>query len=490
MTNDPVNESTSVSLNFEPIKQATNDQIREFIFAKRPLLAQLAASQNEVSLKNYAANILKHELNQPNQTRQAEFIHTFKQLVAQRLGTAIAEAATTQLQKYYFVSTADHHGPVCSSFSLSSNLIAATGMAEIKDPELKYLIVLSCASISLNNEDFPRGLIFHSNNTNLDLQRLSFLPSNSHSCLVYNFRPYTEAEVTKVKKLLNEKIREHAVTQEYGTKITQLLDTIYAQPEALNAPNYCDQITKTNFHLWKNFLPNQSDQPPVPDLIYIEQEKVVAALLAQHHIENTETILHKMLFSNDASIIIQPLQQAMDQFSRQGVQGTDLFWGVDPVKHYRLGLHREGNELVSHDGSFKIALEPKAIQDALKNHTIVPNLLVIFTTLVLYYHLNCSGGFNQMHYLEAMQQAYNNLNQDPIASTANPSIFDYGLRSATLKNSAQNQTLATGIDMILFGSNQNWANMLKDFNDITFAQALDPSLPEYYQLLGGNEDQQ
>jgi hypothetical protein len=439
------------------------ENLKKQVFEIRPLLRKLWEEHETQSLSSFVYGNVKSIVT-PDESRQAELLGTLERLLQKRLGSSMAEEVTAQLKKYYMVSTADHHGPIVSPFSLNSNIVATSGYAQMDDPILKYMVVLSCANISLNNEDFPRGLMFHSyHHDKLELQRLSFLPSNSHSCVLYGFRPYMASEVLKVKKLLQEKVRNGLVPEAQSKVIFGLLETVYHRNDVVQSESYCEQITKTNVELWRSYFPQKDGQ--VPDLIYLEQEELVSQLLLEYHIGH-DTLIHKMLF--DPMIVgslTEPLRDAMEPFLRQGFHGTDLFWGIND-KHYRIKLQKKDNQLVSEDGSFTLTLDPESIAQALKERRIIPNLLVIFTVLVLYYQLNCLGGFNQMHYLDAMQKVYNESKLDSLRSRANTHIFNYGLQTLFLGHHETQSILAMGIDLMLYGSAENWGELQENLKQV------------------------
>lgn len=441
------------------------------IFSKRPFLGEVIEKRGAQSLEDFTAENLK-QLPQPSEERKNEFLAVVQGIVTERLGNEVGKAVSAQLNTYFGASSADHHGSINSSLAVSSNLMLAAGSAALKDPLLQFDVVLSCASVSLNNEDYPRGLMFHSSKG--ELQKLSLLPSNAHNCLVYNFRPYTVEEVTKLEGVLREKVREGTVTAAEAEKVGALLSGVYKRPEILSAAGVCEQFTQVNYHLWKQFFQGQGE---VKDLIYIELEEVVRRLLVQVHCEQS-TALHRFIFEADLEASVrQPLTVAMERYLRQGMLATHLFWGVSP-KNYRLKLFLENGKLVSEDKTFTVPFTPEGVKQALQEKKLMPNLLTAYTLIHLYYGFNCLGGFNQMHYLDAMRVLYNESGLDTEPCQANSRLYHYGLETVFL-----NEQPALGTDLYLYGDENMWTDLLVGFSQVRLEEAFRASAPIVYGIL-------
>lgn len=441
-----------------------SEYLERSIFAARPLLKKILEEHGADTLSEFSYENLQ-ALGKSDEKRKKEFLKIAEKLLLKRLGPVVASEVKAQLDRYFVACTADHHGTINSSLALSGDLLLASTYPQCNDPVLKYIFVLSCASISLNNEDYPRGLLFHSySNGTYNLQKLSLLPSNSHSSLVYGFRPYTAQEVEKIEKVLKGNLKQENVSEKEGTHIFNILNSIY-KGDILNAETLCEQFTKITFSLWRELFHNA---PSVKDLIYLDLEELVSQLLIEYHM-NTKTALHKVIFDNQSSEkLIPPLTAAMEEFLRQGYIGTHLFWGISE-KNQRVRLElKEGDTLVSHDGSFSLPLRPETVKDALEKRCIMPNLLLAYTVVHLYYSFNCIGGFNQIHYLKKMQEVYNSSGIDGVLSTANSALYGYGMNLLFLENRGK-YIPAHALDILLHGSSNTWEEISQQLNKTTFA---------------------
>ncbi|MEK9159394.1 MAG: hypothetical protein AAB383_01555 [Patescibacteria group bacterium] len=453
----------------------TSAEQKAFIFEKRPLLKELIEKYGNLSLKDFAIANLKN-LPAASPERQEEFLRSFNKIVASRLGTAKADEVAVQLNAYYGASSADHHGTLNSSLPTSANLMLATAAAELNDPVLKNVVVLSCSSVSLNNEDYPRGLLFHSaKNDSYELQKLSILPSNSHSSLVYGFRPYNLEEIVKIEKALREKLRNGEVSTAEADQLFAVLTEIYKKPEILSAPSLCDQFTQINAELWQKIFKNE---PQAKSLIYVELETLVTELLLENHLQSA-SLIHKLIFDPNHATLLDALTAAMEEFLRQGNLATHLFWWVNPEKNTRTKLQRKDGQLCTEDGRFSLPFTPEAVAQALREKALMPNLLLIYTVVHLYYGFNCLGGFNQMHYLHAMKEVYNRAGADAEPCQANSTLYNYGLNTLFLETDRP----ALNLDLLLHGTGKTLAEAQEALGKITLANAFESNWPIIYTLL-------
>ncbi|MEI7511166.1 MAG: hypothetical protein WCJ84_03350 [Candidatus Peregrinibacteria bacterium] len=466
-------------------------EIQKKVFKKRPVLEEVIFRNGQKTLFEYAEDYLDVNLNPPILKRQVDFITTFKSEVKRLLGSNVAEAAAKQLAKYYFVSTADHHGPICHPFFINTNIMTMMPYFTHKDTNLDFVIVLSCANISLNNSSFPRGLVFNSfQNGNSKMHRLSFLPSNAHSSTVYNFRAYTSEEIQKVKNVLREKVLNKELNIREKDLITEVLDSTYNTPDALQCENFSDQITKTNFSLWRNFFPYNKVKKP--DLIYIEQESLVMKLICDHHLDEDTTISRVLFNKKYDDIIIKYFDGMHGAFSVSEKIGTYLFWGVSDAKNYRVQLWKNGNYLMSDDESTKIELTPESIRVAIEKKQIIPSMMLIFMVLSFYYGLKCLGGFSQINYLTHMKNAYIKMQADleayrsiEVCARAQTKELGGDLVIAYLGEKKENGIVvpATGLDLILYGNENTWEYLMEMTKELTLYEAISPMMPEFYKII-------
>ncbi len=463
-------------------------RLKEKVLAKRPVLRDILAKHGKKALLDYANEYVDVNMNPPILRRQSELLGTIHSATEERFGTETADGIVAQLEKYYFVSTADHTGPITHPFFINSNLLTALAIHTHTDPVLKYVPVLACTNISLNNSSFPRGILFNTCvKGEMKNQRLSFLPSNAHSSSAYNFRPYTPEEVEKVRKRLQELVKEGAVLPEIAAQVRPLIDEIYGTPDILACTSFRDQIAKTNRLLWNRFF--GASHVKVPELLYLDQEDIVVRLLTKYHLED-DTVINHILFDPSYEPYIEKYFDGIfGSFSKKDGTGTYLFWGLPAGEKLNQQMWRKGNYLVNKDETFKVELTPTAIREAMENRTLIPSLLLNFITISMYYGLKCLGGFSQVNYLTQMKNAYIKMNVDlgnyrsiEVCARAQTKEICCGLTLTFLGYGEGRLALATGIDLILYGEENSWQRLLEVSKQTGLEEALNPLLPDIYRV--------
>ncbi len=464
-------------------------RLREAIFARRPTLQDIIMKHGDKSLHAYAQEYLDINLTPVAIRRQEGFLEVFSKEAERLFGQEIAVGAVEQLRRHYFVSTADHHGPVTHPFFLNSNLIIGASYDQHPDPFLKYVIVLSCANVSLNNSSFPRGLLFTSEYVpDGPALRLSFLPSTAHSSAVYNFRPYTSQEVLKIRKNLQEQQTKKLISSTTAQKLNTLLDDVYDKSEILASESFSDQVSRTNIGLWRAYL--QNSHRPAPDLLYVEQEHLISRFLCEYHLDNQSTINFLLFGDRAEEMIYKHFEGIMGAFSRAEKWGTYLFWGIDPKSNRRLHLWKQGNFLVTDDGGFRVELTPAAIRTALQNGQIIPGMMLICVMIAFYYGLKCLGGCNQVHYLTLLKKAYLGMCAD-IGDTESLAVcepvqtkeFVDGPRVAFLETIDKKILPVNGLDFYLHHSDNAWDKIVQATRNITLEEAFNTCLPDFYPVM-------
>jgi hypothetical protein len=465
------------------------EKLKGKVLEKKQVLAEILRKRGKKSLYEYAKEYISVNLNNPIKKRREEFIGAFKNEVELRLGKDVAEKAAMQLENHYYVSTVDHHGPVCHPFFINGNLLSAAPFFEHSDPSLTSVIVLPCANVSLNNSSFPRGLLFHSYaKGKITEHRIPILPAKDRLSPVYNYRSYTKEEIERFKKAVDEKVRNQEVHPEEAEKLNQLIDEIYMTPEALNAENYSVQSTITNFKLWKKFFGPHHEE--APDLIYIEQEWIVAKLLIDFHLHK-DTIVNHFLFDDNYSPLINKYFEGIQgAFERQDKYGTYMFWAMPPNAKYRIQLWKQDKYLVSEDGTYKIELTPDAIKKGLESKELIPGMMLTYIVLSFYYGLKCLGGFSQVNYLTYMKDAYLRLQVDyqnyrsiEVCARAQTKELGGDMVIAFMEGPNNEMIPATGLDLILYGHKDTWPLLIEESKEIGVEEAINPLFPEFYTIV-------
>lgn len=471
------------------ITEASFQHLKTAVLSRRPILNELITKRGQKSLYDYTKEYISVNLNPPIRQRQDELITTFRKAVAKVLGETVAAGAAKQLERYYYVSTADHHGPICHPFFVNANLLLAAPYQEINDPDLQYVIVLACASISFRNSSFPRGLLFHNAaDQNFGVERVAFFPANMRACPVFNWRPYTTQEIQDSITGLHNKVKAKKITADSADATSQILQDIYLAPEAVHAQTFSEQVTKTNYALWPRFF-GKPEQVPA-QLITLEQETLVMQLLLDYHLDQ-DTIIYHILFDPEYDALIeQYFEGVMGAFSTQKKWGSYLFWAMPPGQKYRVQLWKQGNTLVSDDGAYVLELTPATVRQALERREIFPSTLLDFFVLSFYYGLKCVGGFNQINYLTEMKNNFIKMQVDrgnyrsiEVCARAQTKEMNDGFTLAFVEDQQHKMYAAMGLDLILYGNDQTWPSLVKTIKTINVEEAFNPLLPELYRVI-------
>ncbi len=462
--------------------------LKKLVLDKKPVLAEILQKHGHKSLCDYAYDYLDVNLNSVVLSRQNEFLKVFGKEVEEVLGESIADSAVKQLQKYYFLSTADHHGPICHPFFLNSNLVTAATFAEHPDPILKNVVVLSCSNVSMANSSFPRGLIFTgANQGKTKSWQFGFFSNSSEvrGSRVYNFSAYTIEAINKIKQKVAELVRSNETSQNVADRIFGLLENIYAKPEILACQNYSDQITKTNFSLWKKMfhLPEEETS----NLLYIELERVVNSLVSTNHLYQN-TVINRIMFDPKwRNEFVKNFNGIFGGFDIDKKIGSMFFWALPQKSKYCQQLWVKGNFLETEDGSYKIALKPEEIEAAIKRKELIPTSQMSLLILSLYYGIKCLGGFSQVNYLTDNKLAYIKMMNDLGESVEADACLDRqtkelgeDLTIAFLTDKENKLLLASGLDLAVYGDKHVWPLLVSLTKKINLAEALDMMMPDFY----------
>jgi len=462
-------------------------QLKEQVLVKRPILRSIIEKKGNKPLLEYAKEYVDVNLSPTIPHRQRELFWIMQEVIEERFGKDVAASVLKQLERYYFVSTADHTGPVTHPFFVNSNLLTAASQMEHSDPVLQNIVVLSCANISVDNHTLPRGLLYHTAQKEAPMRRTCFYSSNTRPPAVYTLPAYQPAQIEKIYKTLeSDRAKGDILDAEYE-KIRALFEEIYDKPELFACGSYTEQISRTNFQLWKKFF--AASNVTLPNLIYLELEDIVVRLITNYHLYH-DTIINHVLFDPKYEPYINDYFEGIfGSFSRAEAEGTYLFWALPPGSRYNMQLWRKGNYLVSQDESYKIELNPEVIRDAMARKELIPSLLLDFMVVSFYYGLKCLGGFNQVNYLTLMKNAYIKMNVDlgnyrsvEICARAQTKEMCDGPTVAFLGHDKDKMTLATGLDLILHGNKDSWSTYVDVCKKTTVGEALNPLMPEIYRI--------
>lgn len=473
------------------------DEMKQAIWSRRPILGEIMNHHGQDTLYDYSQDFLDVNPTPGISERRGELILVAKDLLTARLGETVAQGVADQLTKLPMVSTADHHGPITHPFFLNSNIISAIPFHHAENTHLKYLVAFSFASISVNNTSFPRGIVFHNKeNGEGNFIRLPILPDRLKMGVVYGVPAFTRDEIDRAKKQLGKKAMDIAPAR--AKKIADILETYFAAPDVLSAPDFASQITKINHRLWPTIfhaapeaIGNERPHHRIPDLIYLEIETLVTELLLRHHFTSPNSLLSELLFGKNAQEDVRThLNNIPGGFSIEKDWGSYFFWAVD-AKFHRVQLWLKDGFLASRDGEHKIPFTAEGVSDALRAKKIFPSMMLCYIVVSLYYGMKCLGGFSQVNDLTMLKDAWGKFlaarGHTDEAKALEPiqtkELGGDGMVLAYMGRPNDGLVPATAINMIVEHSEGRYESYVELSKKITLAEAMSPLLPDIYAVL-------
>lgn len=473
----------------QPLTPEVFDRFKNVVFSARPNIAYLYQQHGQNSLYNHSKSHIREHRNKIIKKRRPEFNEVLWKHVQRVLGSAIADSLVKQLKTNDSISTVQHFSPLSHPDTFNAVLQNALPYFDAHQPGLQNVVVLACAGVSFNNTKFPRGHLFHSfQNKVISTNQISFFGHSADARPVIHHAPFGSTAPTEILHSIVQLERENKITKEMKTRICTLITDIYAQPHPLTCNDYVDQLTITNYWLFKNLFTHYSK--PVPSLLFLAQEKVVLDLLLANHLYK-ETVINKLLFDeNVSSLIDKYFDGVTGAFSKEKQLGTYLFWGLPDRGRCRVQLWREENMLKSKDGCFSVELTPAAIEEAIRTKKLIPSVLLTFCVLAFYYGFFLGGGYEQTYYLSQAKKNYLKILEalkDSESIEACAQLITTNLviprpLLTYLEGPNDVRLPATALDMLLYGDQgSSWGKILAATKQVTLGTFIERTLPSIYR---------
>ncbi len=481
-----------------PVTKADIRRLRDAVVGRKPGLDGVLKQHGIQSVYDYVRGYVAKQVHVVSKQRQQQLVSAVGAETERLLGPAQARSVEAQLTKYYSCSTMDHSGPLYHPWALNFDLISSIVALEHPDPALQNVITLAFSNVSLNNFAFPRGIAFHALNAKGELKqhRLSFFPSKLSTYPVFNLPAYTFSDIVRMKEVLQASMRAGDIDKAAASNAERMLDDIYGTSDVLACATYTDQIAKVNAALWKRINLRYSSRKAV-NLVYLEQEAIVAKLLTDHHLFS-DTLIAKLILDKDAvTMAMKHFDRLPEAFSVWEKRGTYLFWALPKGAKRRMQLWKRGNELVSDDGTFTVALTPEAIAAGLKSKDLIPGTMISLITMSFYHGLTSFGGLGQVCYLPLMHAAYLKLTRElkdreseRVAAKLNAQLFGGEMMLTFLEGAKDDAVLATAADLVLHGNGHMLNRIAWCARNVTLDESLDFAFPLEYPITYRGEDRE
>lgn len=464
------------------------ERYKQKVFKARPNFAVINQTAGDLPLYDYLRRQVRDNRNSVIKKRKTEFIDVVGEETRRLLGSEVAESVMRQLKGNNTVSTIQHSAPLSHPYVLSSTLQNALPSFGNTHPNLRNAIVFSCANVSFNNYKFPRGHIFHSFGNNVKSHLLTLFGHTADSRPVMHHPSYHHDAITDIKNKIIIMKRDADLTAEQSEKLISFFEEVYETPHALSANDYHDQLTITNYWIFKKMFENY--QKAVPSLVFLSQEKITLRLLEQCHLTE-DTLIHKLLFDTSArNLVLKHFDGLNGAFSIEKKYGTFFFWALPKESKYRMQLWLQDGYLVSNDGSYKIELHPEKIRQALAKNELIPNTLLTFITLSFYYGQYLGGGPAQTLNLDRMKNAYISLAEEIKDTESLEAVRDVITTNLIISRptlayidmpETDRRIPATGLDLLLYGdAGKSWDKTIEATKNTTLSQFFNRALESFY----------
>lgn len=427
-------------------------EAEHIVFSKCPELFRLYSQKKNTLLSEY---ILQKNTRESKETDQ-ELIEVVKELATAYINTEAGNQAEKTLRDNFSASTADHHGIVSHPFSLHTFLVQ-------KAIEEKPIIAFSCASISLDNSSFPKGLFWHTKDGTVE--KFSFFEYKKRRMSVFS-APAIQKEALFKKATTPQK-----------KKVYSLLNSIWEEKNSYKA-----QSSYLTYMLSKKII---SDKSP---FILVDQESIVLSLIRKYHLKQ-KTYVQNLLTNKKWHDSFQK-----HFFGKRGAfseeKGTFLFWYINPVTKVRERFfYTDG--FIETKSNVKIKLSEEELATAIEEGYLMPSMALSFIVLTFYYELDTPGGFLQIDYLGELKAAWIQiLTENTEVDTKKLSLLetnkmkgDFGVFWGSFGNE---QKLITLADLILT-ENISYESWIKNVTkNTTVKDAIDAMISEYLKIVAGN----
>lgn len=420
------------------------EQLKIEVFSRQKTLAEIYKTYGHVSLSDYANEW------QVGEFRLADVFVKALEAQVNKLYPDIAQKVVNQLQTLPLVSTIDHLGILNHPFFINSNLIFSLRK------NIKYLICLPTAGVSLNNSSWPGCLIRHDEKGHM--RRSSFFPDRLKNLPVFSapaialpFPPYIGGGI------------------EGGVLNTDdLINNLFDDESIFNFPNFSEQACVLSVRFWQLIF------PAAPKLIYVPLEDLVASLVVDVIGQDDSHILHKLIFTKAGWQLLDKyfhgLKGAFD-----GGYGTFLFWQVDE-KGRRVRLPQPD-----------MPIQPQSVCALLNQRKIYPGSLLCFLVL-LYNRITCLGGFNQVNWLTEIKEKFVQLLKelgelDEAAGIAKVPTNNFAEGNFSFLYQTGQLIKPTGWDIFSLGNKQIYEKYQNLAQAITVAESIETLLPEIYKII-------
>lgn len=465
------------------------ESVLQAIKFRRPTLARVIERYKDYTVQQYVETFAQNDA-EPIQPRE-DLVDVATAITRRILGRDAAAKLRQELTVEPVILTGNHHCPDYLPFTVQGSILF--GLA--KKPE-SVVPIFAGGGIPLNNANYPRGVVI-SRESKINIFREKY-----RRALVSITYPFTADMVDKGRRQVTKLKNEGRISEAKSSVVTSVLEEDYLSEEVLQQQSYSDQITVLNQRLWKKMFATEL-QNEIPEMIYLELEKSVVALLSRD-LRANGSFAHEILFNaslrnailthldgiagcwdtQQLALLTDSNVKGEERGAAKSGAGTAFFWGLGKKgRRYSMGLKEteEGPYLIGVGDSgetHELAFTPRNVIKGMKAGALFPNMFLSFASVSFARGFKCYGGFMQTDYLTEMKRGlYAALRQEGFddwarkvesVPTAN---YVTGMISIALSNGVCKAQPAGTVDIIEKGG-----LMSEDLEKIRAQKVLDANL--------------
>jgi hypothetical protein len=256
--------------------------------------------------------------------------------------------------------------------------------------------------------------------------KLPIFPNRFKRSAVSVVQGFDEPMLNRARERAARMGKHGQIAPEIAACVEKILLKDYLDSDVINLPSYSQQSVILNHRLWRGLFAKPEN---MPDLVYLEIEKVVGKLL-EMDLRNPRSLAWSVMFDpelrehvlgelNGHRVCWQRdnlLQKAdpstkANSFKKTNWSGTMFFWGADDGDRkfpLFLGTGKGASEIlrgVDDKGKLlEIPFTVESIIDGLRHNSLMPSLFTSYLTIALARGVVLLGGYYQAEYLPTMQQ--------------------------------------------------------------------------------------
>lgn len=338
----------------------------------------LKLSRRPQTVTEYCESIMRVEpVNESPPVRDA-ISRAVQALSAEALGEFAGDVGDLVGRAGTVVSFAEHHSSLAHPLTMSS--VAAQALyATLSGARL---ITLTCGSVPLDNELFPRGIIVGG-------RKVPFQSSRHRHRTPLRCPPL---DCASFGRNLHRAYGDGAFDRRSFRALVSWWDRL--GPELAEAGEFWRQITVLNRRLFEALF-----AVDVPAPVMIPVELVAQRVLLDDLAQQRETWLERCMFQPDArSALLDALDGIRCFWHRSPGRGTFLFWHLDDEDRL-VRLMPDGDLLVSDGGEVHGRLEPAALRDGIATGRLIPAASYALLRLLFQARMRTFGGPLQYDYV-------------------------------------------------------------------------------------------